>query len=467
MAFISALSNIDTVKNIKDAFGVPDITTPEMQEAIQLWFSMYFNAPANGDCAIDPAQSIPYVVVDGLYKAAFGEYEYSADESNKDIKQAVEALNRCKKGVFQKTLIGGAGYLKPIPYRNSFIFSFIPRTAYIVFARDIAGNDTSIGTSDCFAEGKYFYTLCEKRTVDENGFLTIQNALFRSDARGILGTNIPLSSVKKYAGLESSVTFSVPIWNLGLVPVKCPMENCVDGSDDGVSVYAAAAGEILNVYKHAKRTDNEYELTEPHMAVSEDVFHKDEKGNLVGVPKYIQALDDMPDNVGITVYNPTPHQEELEERENQLLRHIENICGLRRGILSHVESEDKTATEVLTSSGRYALTVEDFQGMWNDAYEESLRLIGVLGSIYYGWPSAPPESLITWGNGVLYDEDKEYARLKGAADSGYLKEEYVPAWLYDEPLETPEDFARVRKKYMPARTGGIFGNNRYSAGEDE
>ena len=257
------------------------------------------------------------------------------------------------------------------------------------------------------------------------------------------------------------------MWNLGLIPIKTPMLNCVDGSKDGVSVYAAAAAEILNTYKHAQRTGNEYELTEPHMSVSADVYRKDADGNLLGVPKYINAIDDEPENVGVTLYNPTPHQQELEGRENQLLRHIEDICSLRRGIISHVDSEDKTATEVITSTGRYSLTVKDFQEIWSDAYTEALRIMGILGSIYYKWPSTPPKSTITWGNGVLYDEDKEYARLNGAVNSGYVKEEYIPAWLFDEPLDTPADFARVRKKYMPEQAEGIFGESKYGSGEDE
>lgn len=440
------------ISDYERAFEAPDITTEKMKGNIRRWFELYFNN--DDDCGAS-AQRVPYVIVDGLSNACFGEYAYTVEEpeDNAAFSAAMENLDSRRVEAFQMALVGGEGFLKPIPKKDTFTFAFIRRDNYIVLARDLEGNITSVGTCEQFTYGKYFYTLLEKRTMDDRGYLTIEYKLFQSSTRSSIGSPVSLGSLPQYADLDPVTVFSVPVDSLGLVPIKTPITNCVDGSDDGVSIYAAAVAAIGEVYTHAKRTDNEYELTEPHLIVSADVQKRDSKGRLVEIPKYIEALIDEPANKGLSIYNPTPHQEQLEAREDQLLRHIEDICGLRRGILSHVDSEDKTATEVLTSSGRYALTIKSLQGMWQKTQDEAVRLLSVLGPLYGFWSEKVPAVTLTWGNGVLYDEEKEYTRLREAVNQGEIRAEYIPAWLFDEPLETDDDFDRVRDKYMPDMTG--------------
>lgn len=450
MAFFSAMAKLNMVQSFEDAFGAPDITSSEMQKAIASWFNLYFDSSM--PCEVDSSQRIPYVIVDGLHKAVFGEYECSVDakeDKGERLKASLDELDDCRQDAFQQTLIGGEGFIKPIPYKGNFIFSFVNRQAFIVLGRDAKGNITSAGTSEVTVKAKTFYTLLERRTVADDGSVTIENKLFKSDAPGVIGSPVALTSVPEYAHLEPEAKLSLPLDNLGLIPIKTPMSNCVDGSKDGVSVYAAAVNEIMNAYGHAKRTDNEYELTEPHALVSEDLQRRDTVGNLVPIAKYITPIDGSPDEVGYNVYNPKPNQQELEARENQLLRHIEDICGLRRGTISHVDTEDKTATEVLTSSGRYALTIKDFQKMWEKAVFETVRTCNILGRIYHGWDKSElPEVEIGWGNGVLYDEQKDYERLRDLVADGHLKPEYLIKWMEIKAMD-PQEIASVREQFMP------------------
>ena len=77
--------------------------------------------------------------------------------------------------------------------------------------------------------------------------LTIENRLFRSSDERSLGTQVVLSEHPGYAGLQEQYRFEVPLDGIGLVRMKTPMLNCVDGSLDGVSVYAAVTGLIRNI----------------------------------------------------------------------------------------------------------------------------------------------------------------------------------------------------------------------------
>ena len=82
-----------------------------------------------------------------------------------------------------------------------------------------------------------------------------------------------------------------------------------------------------------------------------------------------------------------------------------------------------------------------------------MRLADQIGRAYNLPGSAgawDPETLtVTWGNGVLYDADKEWTERKEMVQMGLLKPELALAWKYDLPAETEADLAFIRQKYMP------------------
>ena len=84
---------------------------------------------------------------------------------------------------------------------------------------------------------------------------------------------------------------------------------------------------------------------------------------------------------------------------------------------------------------------------------EALRVCGVLGRMYkiYSGPDIDPakDVVISWGNGILYDEDQTWADYKDMVARGLLKPEIAVGWYFDMPIETEADLKKVREKYMP------------------
>ena len=135
------------------------------------------------------------------------------------------------------------------------------------------------------------------------------------------------------------------------------------------------------------------------------------------------------------------------------LKACENIIGLKRGILSDVEAVERTAKEISSSEGDYSLSIMDLQRMWYDALLETLRITDLWGQAL-GLCDAQAVDLeqllsVSWGNGVLYDADKDWADTLSMVEAGLLKPELALAKKYDLPSETPEDLAAIREKYMP------------------
>lgn len=77
-------------------------------------------------------------------------------------------------------------------------------------------------------------------------------------------------------------------------------------------------------------------------------------------------------------------------------------------------------------------------------------VIGRLYRVYNGPQLDPVKGVaISWGNGILYDEDQTWADYKDMVARGMLKPEIAVGWYFDMPVETPEDLQKVREKYMP------------------
>lgn len=447
MSIITAIFN-SRVSGYAEAFGTSDKTTKRMGEAIQEWFDLYFAATRyKGE---DPCLRIPYTVVNKISRAVFS--EYNATSEDLFAAEILRSLGKKKLEALQMTLVGGECLLKPVPTKTGWLWTVVNRANVLVFGRDAQGRMTDIGTEESSVDGRFYYHLLERRTVDANGYLTIRNMLFRSISPGNLGQRVPLGSLERYADLQEEYTFPKPLGTIGLVQLKTPMLNCVDGSYDGVAVYAAATGLIHNINRNEDQLCGEFERGQSRVIVSADMMAKDAHGRPQLADHLFVGMDEDSETVGITIFSPALREGSYFAREQAYLRTMENILGLKRGLLSEVEAAERTATEITSSQGEYNLTVIDFQNMWSDAVKESVRLCGILGQMYKV-PNAHKVTedtvVIDWGNGVLYDEEKTWADYQKMVAAGLLKPEIALGWRFNLPTETPEQLAVIREKYMP------------------
>ena len=450
MSFLSAALG-NRVSGFEAAFGNQDITSGAMKQAIRVWFDLYFSDSATDE--EDRCQRLPYVVVNKLYKAVFSEYEADATGPKADFMgRTLRNLNEVKKKAMQFALVGGECFLKPVPAVGCFEFAVVRRDCYLALSRDGKGRPTSVGCAERSAVSGFYYTLLEKRAVGADGRLTIENRLYKSNDKSVLGGPVPLSALAQYAALEPRTTLELPC-GLGMALLKTPMENCVDGSDDGVAVYAPAVGLIHNINRNERQINDEFENGASRIIASSDLMDKDERGNRKLTEKQFVGVDDDPDRVGITIFSPSLREQSYLARKQEYLRNIETQIGLKRGILSEIEAVERTATEITSSAGDYNLTILDFQQMWEFSTREVLGICDTLGRMYQMCGTEPfdPEKdvVIGWGDGVLFNRDKAWAERKEQVASGILKPELALAWYYDLPHDTPKDLAKIRADYMP------------------
>lgn len=267
MSIAAALFD-NRVYNFAQAFGVEDTTTDAMRGAINDWFNLYYQSvPVEGE---DPSQRLPVTIVSKLSKTMFSEYE--TDASDEFAETLLSALNRERKQAVQKAMVGGECFIKPIIVNGMFAFRTIDRRNYVVLGRDEMDNITDVGTAEKTVVGRYTYTLLERRSVDHNGYLRIENKLFKASDNVTLGVEVPLSELPKYEQLMPEIVYQEPVYSTGLVHVRIPLVNCVDGSPDGASVYAPAAGLIHLININEAQINGEFERGQSRIIVSADTL---------------------------------------------------------------------------------------------------------------------------------------------------------------------------------------------------
>ena len=285
--------------------------------------------------------------------------------------------------------------------------------------------------------------------MDEKEFLTIENRLFRSSSADKLGNQVSLNEHPDYSALAVRYRYPEPFGSVGIARLKTPMLNCVDGSADGVAVFAPAVGLIRNIDRNEAQLNGEFSRGESRIIASSDLLGSNAQGGRALTDHLFVGLDDDPEQVGITVFSPSLREQSFLARKHEYLRNVESIIGLRRGMLSDANVEERTATEIASSAGDYNLTVIDFQQMWDSALqqvvEDCIRLAGV-------YRLEMPKDLqfsVDWGNGILYDEDATWEAYREMVSSGLLKPEVALGWRFNMPVETDADLAAIRKRYMP------------------
>lgn len=435
-----------------EAFGVSDITTPEMERSIQDWFSLYYGDQIPKE---DPCQRIAYTIVNKLTKTTFSEYSATVKDPLTDpfCDGILSVMDRFKGKIMQTMLIGGEAWIKPFPKDGSFDLSIIRRDAVMIFGRDPDGIPTDIGTIEKTTINKHYYTLCERR-INKDGYLTIRNALYESDHPGTLGHKVSLQTLEKYAMLPDEYTYPEPL-GIGLVYLKVPMENCVDGSTDGCSVYAAAAGLIHNIDHNEWLLGREFDTGQRRLVVSDDMLTAHGLVDDVFV-----GLDGGPEEVGINSFSPDLREQSYLNRKTEYLRNVENLIGLKRGLLSEVEATERTATEITSSEGDYNLSITDLQTVWTEVVHSTIDLCSKLAKVYgiNAGSHSSDDVVIDYGNGVLFDEEKTWQGYLDMVFRGLLKPEIAVGWRFNMPTETEADREKVRERYMPSADDLINGD---------
>lgn len=433
-------------KQLAQLLQQKDCTTEPMQQAIDEWFAMYFQQEVTQQ--EEPCQRLPTLIVHKLSRSCFGEYQAKSHQPFGDM--LLKQIARVKRKAIQLTLIGGEAWIKPILREDGFDFEVMRRDSVLVLARDANGQAIDIASGCEFFKEETRYAFIERRIQTPQG-VRIENRLFQYLEKREKAVEISLNQIEEYAALSPEVLLP-KIEGLGLIWLHNPMENCVDGSGDSVSIYAPAVGLIRAINQNERQLSREFEHGESRVFASVDLLRRNGFGHLELPKGLFVGLDDDPQTTGITIYSPTLRQESFLQRKKEYLRNLESLIGLKRGLLSEVDSLQRTAAEITGSSGEYSLTIREIQQIWEDGLEQAIKLCTKLADLYK-IPKAVQLSFekdisICWGDGIFSTSESRWQELVQMVQLGLMKPEVALGERFGLPYDTKEQRKKIFERYI-------------------
>lgn len=384
------------LKDIKTALSIKVAMSPEMLESIENWYNAYCGKADWIENEIVSLQ-LEQDITREFANVTLNEMSITVTNAKLDkiLKKATKNLNMH----LQKGLATGAMIIKPLGGAK---VQCVGANAFIPIEFDAEGRLLKVVFPDFKKLDDKFYTRLEYHELDPVKGLTITNRAFKSDSEKQLGREISLTEVDEWADLEPRISYPKmlrPAYGY----YRNPIDNTVDGSHCGMSIFATALHIIKKADIQFGRLDWEFESAERRINVDSTALTKDEKGRPILKDKIFRAVDvaDLCQD-----FSPQIRETNFINGLNEYKRIIEFKVGLAYGDLSNPETIDKTAEEVKTAKSRKFNTVKAIQDNLKDCLDDLVYAL----AFYNSMATQPYEFKCDFKDSILVDEDKERQR---------------------------------------------------------
>lgn len=412
-------------RNIKDALNIDIAISQEMINAIDNWCRMYSGNAywVKKDVkSLHLEQSITREFADIVFNEMI--VNVTNDKLNNIFNSAIRDINMN----FRKGLATGAMVIKPLGADK---VQYVTQDGFIPIEYDTNGRLIKVIFPDIkqVAENS-FYTRLEFHSLDYENGLTIENKAFHSNSKSELGREVPLSSVDEWANLEPKVTYPKML-RPAFGYYRNPINNEIDGSKAGVSIFESAVEMIKKADTQFGRLDWEFESGERKLFLSEMALKKDDNDNLAASNDRLFAKLASEDDDFYKEFSPQLRQNDFISGLDEYKREIEFQVGLAYGDISNPQAVDKTATEVKSAKARKYNTVTAIQKNLKDCLNDLVYALAFFNSM----ATTNYEFVCDFKDSILTDEETERKQDKEDVAMGVMQLwEYRMKW-YGETEE--------------------------------
>ncbi len=434
--------NINTT-GAKRALGAEIAVSISMQTALALWMDMFTGDPPWLN-AETQSLGLPAAIVSEFARLVMVELDCEVTGSqrgdwlNAELQRAV--LPQLRNAV-ELACAGGGVVFKPYPDGKRLAVDCVPAWRFFPTSFNSLREVTGAVFVERVQKGETYYTRMEQHTLTDSGYI-IRNLAYRSFTKDSLGSACALDAVDEWSTLEPELEIR---YKDGTVPermlfsyLRTPFSNTIDlDSPLGVAVFARSVELIREADVQYSRILWEFEGSE--LAVDASVGALQRTGSDGKPAKLPQRQKRLFRELSIDggqgdlykVFSPEIRDTSLFNGLDKLLKRIEFNCSLAYGTLSDPrETVEKTAEEIRASKQRSYAAVCDLQAALRVSLNQLVWAMDFYASLYSLAPRGEFELSCTFGDGILEDTDKEFARRLQLVSNGYLKPEKLLAWYY-------------------------------------
>jgi len=323
--------------------------------------------------------------------------------------------------------------------------------------------------------GKIYYNLVpqDRLTIDETDGELITGATVLAEKKVISGTisqttylrwtnyqikNGNLTITQQYSDDKGNKIPAPDFWkdiveirsisNVDRVPfgyIKSPINNRRANDKYGVPITYGCEATILEIKETMKQMIREYELKECFVGADVTMFNGKNALPSNGLFKKIDSTSDD----FFEVFDP--QFRDYTTRLQELYKRLEHEIGTSYGILSEVDSQNATATEIKRSMYDTFTICDDMRSNIEKGLDDFFYACNVLANAYNLSPQGEYEVNFDWSYSLLEDTATEWSQLTYAQNKGIVSKVELRQWLKpDETLEESEKAIKEIEEEEPS-----------------
>ena len=233
--------------------------------------------------------------------------------------------------------------------------------------------------------------------------------------------------------------------------IKSPINNRKTNDKYGVPVTYGCDATILEIKETMKQLYDEFKLKKPFLGVDVTMLKANKDGKIVELPDDgLYRLFNFDENdKKFEIYDPEFRS--YTERLQELYKRLEDEIGTSRGIISDMQTQNATATEIKRAMYDTFNIVDDMRSNIEKGMEDFFYACNVLANTYNLSPIGDYELSFDWSYSLLEDTQTEWNQLTWGNKNGIIKDVEIRQWLKpDETLEESQKAIDEIKEEKPS-----------------
>lgn len=226
--------------------------------------------------------------------------------------------------------------------------------------------------------------------------------------------------------------------------LKSPINNRKTNDKYGVPITYGCQDTIMEIKETMKQLLREYRLKQAFVGADSTMFDGRDALPVNGLFKKVDAGDDTFWEVFDPAFRP------YTDRLTELYKRLEHEIGTSAGIISELDTQNATATEIRRAMYDTFTIADDMRSNIEKAMEDFLYAANVLANAYSLSPQGEYELDFDWDYSLLEDSQETFNQLIVAQGKGIVSEVEVRQWLKpNETIEESEEAVRKIKESQP------------------
>ena len=227
--------------------------------------------------------------------------------------------------------------------------------------------------------------------------------------------------------------------------IKSPINNRRTNDKYGVPITYGCDATILEIKQTMKQLVREYELKETFVGADATMFNGKNGLPANGIFRKIDSTNDD----FFEVYDPQFRDYTI--RLQELYKRLEHEVGTSYGILSEVDSQQATATEIKRSMFDTFTITDDMRSNIEKGLDDFFYACNVLANAFNLSPQGEYELNFDWSYSLLEDTQAEWSQMTWAESKGIMSKVELRQWLKpDETLEESQKAIEEIQESQPS-----------------